>query len=153
MLLATIAAVLGLDLSAKLYPAENPLRDRGHMALLERLRARAHPSFTWRSEVPMGPAGDLRAWDAMLIGAGVRIGVEAETRMVDAQALARRLALKRRDGDVDHVILLVADTRGNRAVLRAFADALAADFPVPGARALAALTAGRDPEGSAIFLI
>ena len=101
----------------------------------------------------MGPAGDMRAWDAKLIGAGVRIGVEAETRLVDAQALTRRLALKRRDGDVDHVILLVADTRGNRAVLRAFADALAADFPVPGARALAALTAGRDPEGSAILLM
>jgi transcriptional regulator with XRE-family HTH domain len=151
--IATLAAVLGLELSVKLYPVENALRDRGHVALLERLRSAVHASFSWRSEVPLRQAGDMRAWDAKLSGAGVRIGVEAETRLLDAQALARRLALKRRDGDVDHVTLLVADTRGNRAVLRAFADALAADFPVPGARALAALSAGRDPGGSAVILI
>lgn len=153
MLLATIAAVLGLDLSAKLYPTENPLRDRGHVALLERLRARVHRSFTWRSEVPMGPAGDMRAWDAKLGGAGVRIGVEAETRLLDAQTVARRIALKRRDGDVDHVLLVVADTRANALALRAFGDLLAADFPIAGMRALDALEHGRDPGGSAVIVI
>lgn len=153
MLLATIAAVLGLDLSANLYPAENALRDRGHVALLERLRARVHRSFTWRSEVPMGPAGDMRAWDAKLVGADVRIGVEGETRLLDAQTVARRIALKRRDGDVDHVLLVVADTRANALALRAFGDLLATDFPIAGTNALDAFEHGRDPGGSAVIVI
>ena len=69
---------------------------------------------------------DQRAWDAVITtvaqaGDGrprrCLIGVEAETRLRDLQALQRRLALKRRDGGVDRVILLVADTRSNRAIL------------------------------------
>jgi hypothetical protein len=40
--------------------------------------------------------------------AGLRIGVEAETRARDRQELQRRVALKRRDGGVDRVILLLA---------------------------------------------
>jgi len=151
--LGRLAAVLGLELSMRSFPAENPLRDRAQVSLLERLRVRVHPAFAWRTEVPLGPPGDRRAWDAMLSGAGVRIGLEAETRLHDMQALSRTLALKRHDGDVDHVVLLVADTRGNRAALRKVADLLAGDFPVRSAAALEALAAGRDPGGSAIVLL
>jgi hypothetical protein len=89
----------------------------------------------------------------MLVGAGVGIGVEAETRLLDVQAVARRLALKRRDGDVDHVILVLADTRGNRSTLRAVADLLAGDFPISGSVAMDALARGRDPGGSAVILV
>ena len=56
-------------------------------------------------------AGDLRAWDAVITLAGRRAGCEAETAgLTDIQALERRLALKLRDGDVDVLILVVADT-------------------------------------------
>jgi hypothetical protein len=82
-----------------------------------------------------------------------RIGVEAETRPRDAQALQRRLALKRRDGGVDHVLLALAATRGNRAFLREAGRAFAPDFPVTGRDAIAALAAGRDPGGSTIVLL
>ena len=81
-----------------------------------------------------------------------RIGVEAETRPRDAQELQRRLALKRRDGGVDHMILLLSDTRSNRIFLRVAGSSLAADFPVPGRAALRALSEGGDPGGSAIVV-
>ena len=84
---------------------------------------------------------------------GVRIGVEAETRARDSQDLQRRLNLKRRDGRVDHVILLLADTRHNRDFLRSCSDSFLADFPVPQHRALELLGASTDPGGSAIILL
>jgi len=150
---ARLCSVLGLDLTVKAYPAGDPLRDAGHVALLGRLRARIHPSWTWRTEVPMPLSGDLRAWDALMSGFGTRIGVEAESRPRDFQAVDRRLALKKRDGAVDHVLLLLADTRANRTLMRDLGDALRANYPIDGRAALAALAAGRDPGGSAIVIL
>ena len=79
------------------------------------------------------------------------MGVEAETRPRDIQALERRLALKMRDGGMGSVILLLAATRNNRLLLRTHGDALAERFPVPGPRALELLRAGILPGGSAII--
>jgi hypothetical protein len=77
--------------------------------------------------------------------------VEAQTRLHDAQAAQRRLELKKRDGQRGWLILLVADTRSNRAVLRSrpFGDA----FPVSASRALDALVRGEDPGGDAIVML
>src|SRR3990170_5607742 len=73
--------------------------------------------------------GDRRAWDAVVRGRGWCAGVEAETRLRDAQATARRIGLKARDGDVDHVVLLLADTRRNREALAVAREALRGAFP------------------------
>ena len=151
--LARILSVVGLDLTARAYPAGNPLRDAAHVALLGRLRARIAPSLTWRTEVPLPKPGDLRAWDAMIEGPRFRMGVEAEMRPRDWQALDRRLSLKQRDGGVGRVLLLLADTRANRALMREFGDALRVNYPVDGRVALAALAAGRDPGGGAVILL
>ena len=59
--LSAYCAVVGLDLSIKTYPAGDPIRDRAQLALLERFRARLHPSLRWRTEVPLALEGDLRA--------------------------------------------------------------------------------------------
>lgn len=150
--LSELAAIVGLDVSVKAYPVSSPLRDAGQLALLERLRTRTS-GFRWDTEVPVDRPGDLRAWDAMLRGAGVRIGVEAETRPRDAQALDRRIQLKLRDSLVDHVILLVAATRSNRAVLRELRLLLGPRFPIPPGHALDALANGRDPGGSSIIAL
>ncbi len=64
---------------------------------------------------------------------GRRAGCEAETRLADVQALERRLALKARDGDVDVVVLIVADTAHNRAVLERERGTLRALLPLEGA--------------------
>lgn len=153
MQLSRICSVVGLDLSVRTYPNGSPLRDRAHLALLERFRERVAAELSVRSEVPLPIPGDLRAWDLLIQGAGDPIGVEAETRLVDIQALQRRIELKARDGEVSRVLLVVAASRGNRRAIRDAAPSLEGSFPVPGRVALAALGDGRDPGGSALILI
>jgi len=53
----------------------------------------------------------------LISGGDQRTGVEMEMRLRDAQALERRIELKRRDDPVESLVVLVADTRGNRRVL------------------------------------
>jgi transcriptional regulator with XRE-family HTH domain len=146
------AAVLGLDVRLRAYPAGDPIRDAGQRRLLERLRAHLHPGLRWSTEVPLPIEGDLRAWDAVIRGQRWRLVVEAETVLDDLQALERRLALKRRDGGEDHVLLLLADTPRNR---RAFAATPAglAGWPLATRAVLAALRAGRDPDTDATVLL
>lgn len=153
--LVTVGALLGLRVWVRSFPNGVPLRDTAHLALLERLRSILHPSLGWAQEVPVAlpGSGDLRAWDATIRGEPWRIGVEAETRARDAQELERRLALKQRDGHVDHLILLLADTRWNRRAVRAAGAGLTSLLPLDGPRILDALRAGREPEGSGIVLL
>jgi transcriptional regulator with XRE-family HTH domain len=151
--LALAAAVVGLELNLRAYPVGRPLRDRAHLELLERLRASLGPGIAWQTEVPLPTAGDLRAWDALIRVKGTRVGVEAETRARDAQSLQRRLMLKRRDGGVDHLILLLANTRHNRGFLRSAGAGFRAELPLPGPVALERLAAGEDPGGSSILLL
>lgn len=147
------AAAVGLVVKAQAYPGGEPLRDTPQVGLLERLQARLPVDVGWATEVAFPNAGDLRAWDALIRLADLHIGVEAETRGRDSQALQRKLALKRRDGRVDHVILLMANTRHNRSFLHSAGEGFLRDFPVPGQVALAKLERGEDPGGSAIILL
>lgn len=158
--LARLAAVLGLETSFRFYPSGDPVRDAAQVALLGRFRERCHQGLSWRTEVPFDRPGDRRAWDAVIgvpasIASGrlVRIGVEAETRPVDVQALDRKLALKERDDGVEHVILLLADTRHNRAFLRGPGASLRIRFPLDGRRVLELLRAGVSPETNGIVLL
>ncbi len=148
-----LLATVGLELSARAYPAGGPIRDAAHAALLARFRAGLHPGLGWATEVPLPIVGDLRARDALVTGRGWRCGIEAETRPRDLQALERRVALKQRDGDVDLVLLLLLDSRHNRALVREHADLLHSRFPVPGVRALELLRAGVSPAGNSTVLL
>ena len=151
--MASMLAVVGLELGAKAYPGGSPIRDAGHLDLLGRFRACLHPSLQWDTEVPLPRIGDLRGWDGFVRGRAWRYGVEAETHPTDGQALARRLQLKVRDGDVDGVILVLPSTRHTRAFLAAAGALLQPMFPVPGTRALELLRAGIDPGGSALIVL
>lgn len=151
--LVVIAAALGLDLPLRTYPSGEPIRDAAQLALLSRLRLLLSPTLRWRTEVPLDIPGDRRAWDAVIEAQGWRVPVEAETRLRDVQALSRRIALKQRDDRREVVLLLVADTRHNRHVLRLAAPDLAATFPASGRAALAALSEGRQPPASGIVLL
>jgi transcriptional regulator with XRE-family HTH domain len=150
---ARLASILGLDLSVKFYPAGQPLRDQAHLELIARFRARLGPELVVRTEVPVPIAGDTRAWDIVVYGGPKPIGVEAETRLRDWQALERRIALKARDSGIDRLILLLSATRANRAALGVAQDSLHRTFPVPARVALRALAEGRDPGGSAIIML
>jgi transcriptional regulator with XRE-family HTH domain len=149
---ARYAAVVGLELAVSLHPAGDPVRDRGHLALLERLRARLGPGLRWRTEVPVPIPGDLRAADAVIRGAGFEILVEAETRLEDVQALERRFSAKQRDLGLPRGILLVADTRHNRRVIEAEPE-LTRRYPVDARRCLADLARGRSPSEDAIVIL
>lgn len=153
VVLAQLFDVVGLRLSARAYPSGGGMRDAGQLRLLDRLRSRASTRFRWRTEVPMPIPGDLRAWDAALIEEGLDIGIDAETRLRDIQAVDRRVMLKLRDSGFDRAIILVAATRTNRLVLRDAGPGLSANYPVPSATAIRALAAGRDPGGNAIVVL
>ena len=151
--LVLIAAVLGLDIPLRTFPAGEPIRDIAQLTLLAKLRGLLPDGLRWRTEVPLVIPGDRRAWDAVIEGRGWRVPVEAESRLRDVQACSRRVALKRRDDQSAVVILLVADTRHNRRVLRLAGPDLAAEFPIRSIAAVAALANGEPPSGSAIVLL
>ena len=134
------------------YAGGRPIRDARHAQLLGRFKAQLHPSLRWRTEVPLPNPSDPRAWDGTVGGDGWLYGVEAEIHPMDVQAVVRRPALKRRDGGVNGLILLLPDTRQARAFRTEFGALVLDDFPGPGRRALELLAAGADPGGSSIVV-
>jgi transcriptional regulator with XRE-family HTH domain len=151
--LCRVLDAVGLEPSFRAFPAGQPIRDAGHLRVIARLRTLVSPRFTWTHEVPLPNPGDLRAWDILLRIGATRIGIEVETRPRDVQALQRRLALKKRDGGVDRLVLVLADTRWNRLLLLSHSAELEATFPADRTNAIAALREGRDPEADALVLI
>ena len=90
----------------------------------------------------------------LIIGA-VRVGVIAETRIRDLQALLRREHLKQAeaDGRVDHLLLLVSNTRHNRAALAEAGEALTATFPLTTRAVLTSLARGEAPPASGVVIL
>ena len=86
--------------------------------------------------------GDLRSLDGRTRLDERFVGVEAETRMSDVQALTRRALLKKRDSSVAVLVLLVADTRANRAILVAHRESLRGSFPLDTREILTAISRG-----------
>ena len=160
--LARIASVLGHELSLRIHPIGPPVRDKAHVALLQRFAARLGADVTWQTEVPIPLPGDLRSADGVVaIGATARDTaparnleaiVEAETRLHDVQATERRLRAKQRDLGTPRAILLVADTRHNRRVIAAIPE-IQRQFPVGTRTCLAALKAGRDPDADCLVIL
>lgn len=151
--LSRACAAVGLRLAVRAYPDGDPVRDAAQLALLERFRSCLPAGTRWRTEVPLPIVGDRRAWDGLAnIGKG-SLGVEAETRLRDIQALERRLALKQRDGGIERMVLVVSDTRLNRRVLDLHREALRPMLPLDGREILRALRSGRLPEASGIVLL
>jgi transcriptional regulator with XRE-family HTH domain len=151
-LLARIAAVLGYDLSLSIHPAGPPVRDKAHLALLGRFAARLQRSIRWRTEVPIPIPGDLRSADAVATAHAFDATIEAETRLNDVQATERRLRAKQRDLGTTRAILLIADTRHNRAVVHQVPD-LSAQFPIGTRACLSALGRGEDPGGDCLVIL
>lgn len=108
-----------------------------------------------RTEVPLPSTPErreLRAWDAVLYAASDRGAVELEMRLRDIQALERRLALKRRDDPMESFLLVIADTRGNRWVLRDLDDRIGGLTRLKPSQVSEALEGGRlPPTGFVLF--
>ena len=84
---------------------------------------------------------------------GSSIGVEAETRLSDIQAIERKVLLKARDADLDIAILLVAETRANREILELHREALRSSFPLDTREVMAAITKGTPPRANGIVVL
>jgi transcriptional regulator with XRE-family HTH domain len=153
-----LLAVVGLKLTASVFPEGESVRDASQLALLARLRARIDGELTWSEEVPVIELPvpgvlDHRAWDAGIDGPECRCRVDAETHVGDLQAVERRVALKQRDGREPCVLLLLADTKHHRALLEVAGAGIRTRFPTSQRAAMAALKAGRSPSGSALLLL
>jgi transcriptional regulator with XRE-family HTH domain len=151
-LLSRMASALGAELSLGVHPIGAPIRDKAHVALLRRFAARLGAGIRWRTEVPIPVPGDPRSADGVATGQTFDAVVEAETRLHDVQATERRLRVKQRDLGATRVILLVADTRHNRNVLRDVPE-LREQFPVGARACLTALGRGADPGGDCLLLL
>src|SRR6185503_19953937 len=146
------ASALGAELSLGVHPIGPPVRDRAHLELLARFAAHLGPSVTWQTEVPIPIRGDLRSADGVARGTDFDAIVEADTRLHDVQATERRLGAKQRDLGTPRAILLVADTRHDRAVIAAVPN-LKRQFPVGTRACLAALGKGRDPGADCLVIL
>ena len=150
---AALASVVGLDLVVKLYPGGSPVRDAAHVRIMSRLKALLPAAMRLAAEVPIPIPGDQRAVDAMVVDPPLRVGFELESRLLVAQGLARRVALKQRDARLARMVLVVPDTPANRAAAASGQATLDAGFPVGHRATLAALRAGELPKGNGILWV
>ena len=150
---AALASVVGLDLVVKLYPGGSPVRDAAHVRIMSRLKALLPAAMRLAAEVPIPIPGDQRAVDAMVVDPPLRVGFELESRLLDAQGLARRVALKQRDARLARMVLVFPDTPANRAAAASGQATLDAGFPVGHRATLAALRAGELPKGNGILWV
>jgi transcriptional regulator with XRE-family HTH domain len=151
--LARHGAAVGLRLHARFYPTGAGLRDAAQLDLIRRLRLRIGDRWRWQLEAPLNIAGDLRAFDALLTNRKTTVAIEAITRLRDAQAQLRAVALKQRDGQVGRLVVVVRATHHNRTALGSAADVLATTFPMSTRATLAALANGEDPGENGIVLL
>ena len=151
--LALACAAVGLDLRLRTYLAGDAPRDAAQLRLLNRFRMRLPSGSPWSTEVPLPIPGDLRAIDGWTHLETRTVGVEAETRLDDLQALERRTLLKKRDAALDVLILLVGDTGWNREVLSSHREDLRASFPLDTRAILAAISHGHAPTADGIVVL
>jgi hypothetical protein len=150
---AAVAAVLGLELGANLYPAGEPIRDKGHQAVIGRFRAILNSAWRVAAEVPLPTPGDRRAWDLLLRLPGQLVGVEVETRLRDIQAFVRRIRERELEGGADQIVIVLAESAINRRLLPMLLEALGPRYETPPRRLLNALREGKTLPGSGVVLI
>jgi transcriptional regulator with XRE-family HTH domain len=148
-----LASALGFELSGSLHPLGDGVRDRGQSAAIDRLLGQLHRSYTHRREVPFPVLGDLRSWDLVLRLASYRIGVEVETRVRYVQELVRRIRQRERHGGVDQIVVVLADTVHNRALIGSLRAALGDQYSASPRAIMRAMCAGERLPRSGVILI
>ncbi len=147
--------MLGLEPSLTLHRIGSPIRDKGHEALIASFRERLGDGWRVVREAEFPAEGDPRSWDLLLRHPTERylVGVEAETRIRDQQALVRRMRERARDGGADHLLIVLSDSATNRRLVRELRDALGEEFQTSTASILAALSTVARLPGSGVVLL
>lgn len=148
--LVVAGAAVGIRVWIAAYPDGRRLRDGPQLQLLRRFRVLVGDAWSWAYEVPVPVARDLRAADAVLRRHDLMVMVEAFTRLADAQAQLRAVALKARDMGAQRTVIVLSATHANRRAVAEAADVVRTDYPIPGRAMLWSLRAGDDPGGSGI---
>jgi transcriptional regulator with XRE-family HTH domain len=160
-----LAAALGADLSARLYPNTGPaIRDRHQARILEGLIEQAHPR--WRPYPEVAVRHPSRGWiDALLHDARAETAVATEIQS-DLRRLEQLLrwfpekvaSLPSWEGwaqlgavATTSQLLIVRSTKATRAIGREFQRQLAAAYPAHPADAIAALTGTAPWPGAALI--
>jgi hypothetical protein len=122
------------------------LRDSGQLNLVEHVRAEADGSWQPSLEVGVGDHG--QAIDLVLFGATEILACEIERAATDFHAQLRRADLKRRGLAAVHrrpirLVMVIEDTRRNRAALQARSDVVRTALPAGPSEVLRAIRFGR----------
>ncbi len=149
---ARLLSCVGRDLSMRVYRGAGPIHDIGQLQMLEELRSRLQGGLRFRTEVPLGLAGDQRAWDAVTDGPGLVVAWECYTRMENVQATERTLNAKQRDSGVPCVVLVLKESRHNREVARA-ASGLRRSFPLGARGIFGAVRRGQQPRSNGFMFL
>ena len=147
-----ILSAVGLKLWMQTFLLGSPLHDAGHLRLLAEFESRLSPSVTPVREWPIPGSPGGRALDLLLVGLPKRTGAEAETVVDDLQALERDMNVKKREADLERMVLVVRGSHRNRGIIRD-SPAFRRSFPATTGGILAALSTGRDPGADGIVLI
>lgn len=149
--------MLGYEVSVGLHPVGDPVRDKGQLACGRRFNAVLSDRWRVTDETLLPGAGEQRAWDKLLrlLDATPRhlVGVDIESRVRDVQALVRRTRGRERDGQVDHILVVLADTAHNRRMVHELRTSLGPEYASGPRRIMAALRKGEPLPGSGVVLL
>ncbi len=155
--LSELASVLGFEISLGLHPVGDAVRDRAQLAIGRRFDGLLAQAWRVTDETLLPGQAELRAWDKLLrlVGAQPRhlVGVDLESRVRDIQALVRRTRLRERDGQVDAILLVLADTAHNRRLAPELRTGLGASYATAPRALLHGLRAGARLAGSGLVLV
>jgi transcriptional regulator with XRE-family HTH domain len=155
--ISQIASVLGYEVSVGLHPIGDPVRDKGQLACGRRFGALLSDRWRVTDETLLPGAGEQRAWDKLLrltdAAPRYQVGADIESRVWDIQAIVRRTRARERDGQVDHILIVLADSAHNRRIADELRRALGADYATGSRRIMAALRKGERLSGSGVVLV
>lgn len=155
--LSEMASVLGYEISVGLHPIGDPVRDKGQLACGRRFEALLSDRWRVSDETLLPGAGEQRAWDKLLrlINATPPyvVGVDIESRAWDVQAIVRRTRGRERDGHVDAILLVLADTAHNRRIGDELRSALGPEYATSPRSLMVGLRKGDRLNGCGVILI
>lgn len=140
-----VAAPLGLKVWAKAFPVRTAsLRDTGQLATATYLKSLANESFRAGLEVGIDNG---RSIDTVMFGAVEILAIEIERLIVDFQAQYRAAVAKRDELAASHgrpvrLVIVVEDTRRNRATIAEHAALIRSALPAGSRDVLRTLRTG-----------